>query len=149
MADLVVITAYAEAVIEEYLDSSWSFGFDHAKRRAGLCNFSKRRISVSRYLAEVVDLDQVQQTVLHEVAHALAGPDAGHGELWRTTAAALGYRGERISGRDLDEYKAPWMGTCREGHVFYRYREPRAETSCSLCHRGFSRAHLVQWHRRW
>ena len=52
--------------------SHWEFGFDRAKRRFGACNFSKKRISLSKYLTEVNEIEQVRDTILHEIAHALA-----------------------------------------------------------------------------
>ncbi|MFD4421804.1 hypothetical protein ACFWN7_09900 [Agromyces sp. NPDC058484] len=37
-----------EPLIALHLDPDvWSFGFDNAKKRAGLCNYTARRISVS------------------------------------------------------------------------------------------------------
>ena len=52
MADLERVRRWAEALIVLHLDPAvWSFGFDNAKKRAGLCNYTAKRISVSRYLA--------------------------------------------------------------------------------------------------
>ena len=75
MAELDRVRVWAEALIRLHLDplhgqGSWSFGFDHAKRRAGLCNYTDRRITVSRYLAAKFDDDEIHQILLHEVAHA-------------------------------------------------------------------------------
>jgi hypothetical protein len=74
MADLDRVRRWAAALIALHLDPSWSFEFDNAKKRAGLCNFTARRITVSRYLAARYEDDEVHQILLHEVAHALAGP---------------------------------------------------------------------------
>ena len=74
MADLNQVRRWAEALIVLHLDPGWSFGFDNAKKRAGLCSFSAKSITVSRYLAARYDDDDVHQILLHEVAHALAGP---------------------------------------------------------------------------
>ena len=86
MSELNRVQMWADALIAMHLDESWSFGFDNAKRRAGLCDFTKKRISVSRYLAARYDDDTNHQTLLHEVAHALAGPTAGHGSAWKAVA---------------------------------------------------------------
>ena len=64
--------------------SVWTFGFDNAKTRAGLCDYSAKRITVSRYLAVRYGDDEIHQILLHEVAHALAGSRAGHGPRWRS-----------------------------------------------------------------
>jgi hypothetical protein len=59
--------------------TSWHFEFDNAKGRFGSCNYRTRTISVSRHLTELNTWDHVANTVLHEIAHALAGKRAGHG----------------------------------------------------------------------
>ncbi|MEO7374544.1 MAG: M48 family peptidase, partial [Terrimesophilobacter sp.] len=52
MAELARVRRWADALIALHLDAMvWSFGFDNAKTRAGLCNYSSKRITVSRYLA--------------------------------------------------------------------------------------------------
>ncbi|HEU4757078.1 MAG TPA: SprT-like domain-containing protein, partial [Agromyces sp.] len=79
MAELERVRIWAEALIALHLDpAAWTFGFDNAKKRAGLCNYTEKRISVSRYLALRYEDDEIHQILLHEVAHAMAGPRAGH-----------------------------------------------------------------------
>jgi hypothetical protein len=96
VADLERVTKWADALIRLHLDPAvWSFGFDHARTRAGLCNFTDKRISVSRHLAAKYEDDEVHQILLHEVAHAIAGPRAGHGPQWKSIAFELGYDGKR------------------------------------------------------
>jgi predicted SprT family Zn-dependent metalloprotease len=148
MADLERVRRWADALIALHLDPSWSFGFDNAKKRAGLCNFTAKRITVSRYLAARYEDDDIHQILLHEVAHALAGPRAGHGPRWKHIASDLGYDGKRTHDGEIADELAPWVGTCPSGHTHYRYREPTRPLACGLCSRGFSRAHLITWDRR-
>lgn len=86
----------AELMGAHLADRSWAFAFDNAKTRAGQCDFARRRITVSRHLAVRFTPEDVEQVLLHEIAHALSGPRAGHGPTWRRTAAALGYTGSRL-----------------------------------------------------
>ena len=73
MADLDRVRRWAAALIDLHLDPAvWSFGFDAAKTRAGLCDYGKKRITVSRHLAGRYDDDEIHQVLLHEVAHAVA-----------------------------------------------------------------------------
>ena len=148
MADLDRVRRWADALIALHLDPSWSFGFDNAKKRAGLCSFTPRRITVSRYLAARYEDDEVHQILLHEVAHALAGPRVGHGIKWKTIASNLGYDGKRTHDGEIANELAPWVGTCPAGHTHYRYRQPARALACGRCGRGFSYAHLIQWDRR-
>ncbi len=148
MADLDRVRVWADALIHLHLDASWSFGFDNAKRRAGQCDFTRKRITVSRYLAARFDDDEIHQTLLHEVAHALTGPHAGHGPEWKRVARELGYVGGVTHHGETAEELAPWVGRCPAGHVAYRHRRPTRATSCAKCSRRFDPRYEFQWVRR-
>lgn len=139
---------WADALIRLHLDDSWSFVFDNAKTRAGLCDYRARRISVSRHLALRWEDDDIHQVLLHEVAHALAGSTAGHGPVWRSTAADLGYVGERVHHGRIAEELAPWVGSCPKGHVHHRYRRPTRTLACARCSKRFSAANVITWEKR-
>lgn len=139
---------WAIALIRLHLDDSWSFGFDNAKTRAGLCNYTDRRISVSKYLAARYQDDEIHQVLLHEVAHALAGTRAGHGPKWKAIAAGLGYEGKRLHDGETAHEFAPWVGTCPAGHLHYRYRRPTRAAACGECTRRFDPSHAIDWHER-
>ena len=143
------IRAMAENLMAQHLDTSvWSFGFDSAKRRAGLCSYTDRHITISKYLVSIHSFDESRQVMLHEIAHALSGKRAGHGKKWLETAKAIGYRAERFSGAEIANATAPWVGYCPAGHEHFRYRRPTGESSCGVCGRSFSRANLIRWQRR-
>lgn len=149
MADPARVRVWANALIRMHLDPElWSFEFDNAKRRAGLCNFTDHKITVSRYLSEKFDDDEIHQVLLHEVAHALAGPDAAHGPVWKRTAAELGYVGGRTHDGEIAHERAPWEGRCPAGHEHFRFRKPTRTTSCAKCSRSFSQSHLITWRKR-
>jgi predicted SprT family Zn-dependent metalloprotease len=128
--------------------SSWEFIFDSAKQRAGLCNYTDHQISLSKYLVQYHSLDQSEQVILHEVAHALAGKDAGHGPNWKQIAKSIGYRGEKFTGKEIAEQTAKWIGECKNGHRHYRYKSPRAQLACGYCGKGFNRRYLISWTER-
>ena len=68
---------WAHALIDLHLDPSWSFAFDNARTRAGLCNYTAKRISVSRHMALRSDDDEVHQVLLHEVGVVDRAPRLG------------------------------------------------------------------------
>ena len=149
MADLDLVRQRADELIRAHLDPTrWTFAFDRARTRAGLCDYAARRVSVSRPLALRWDDDEVHQVLLHEVAHALAGAGAGHGPRWRRVAADLGYRGGRVHDGEVATELAPWVGTCPVGHDHYRYRRPTRPLACGRCARRFDLANLITWTRR-
>lgn len=148
MSDLNRVRVWAQALITMHLDASWTFDFDHAKRRAGLCDYRRKRITVSRYLAARFEDDEIHQTLLHEVAHAVAGHSAAHGPDWKRVAQDLGYVGGTTHHGETATELAPWVGSCPAGHVTYRHRRPARETSCTKCSPRFDQHYLFSWTRR-
>ena len=149
MTDLAAVRAQAEALIATHLPAdTWTCGFDHARTRAGQCDFGRHRITVSRHLAARADANALEQVVLHEIAHALVGSAAGHGSSWRSTARQLGYRGDRLHDGPIADDLAPWIGRCPSGHEHVRYRRPTRPTSCARCARRYDPANAIQWERR-
>ena len=148
MTDLPAVRREAEALLAEHLDPSWTFAFDNAKRRAGACDYTRQRITLSRYLAARYDDETNRQTILHEIAHALAGAKAGHGAAWKRIARSLGYTGGVTHHGETATELAPWVGVCPAGHVAYRHRKATRATSCAKCSRRFDERHLFTWTRR-
>jgi predicted SprT family Zn-dependent metalloprotease len=87
----------ARSLMQEHGLDGWSFAFDHARRRFGACNYTRKRITLSRPLVLLNGIEQVRDTVLHEIAHALC-PGDKHGPRWRATCARLGARPKRCYG---------------------------------------------------
>lgn len=142
------VTRLAEELLAAFLPGlGWTFGFDRAVRRAGVCRYDERRITISRHLAERAEEDEVRQVLLHEVAHALAGHRAGHGPRWRARAAAIGYTGSRLHDRPVAEDRANWIGTCPAGHEHRRFRRPARELACATCSPRFDAANVITWRR--
>ena len=127
---------------------NYSFGFDRAVRRAGLCNYTQKRITLSKHFVANSDMDAVEQVLLHEIAHALAGQSAGHGRFWKKMASEIGYRHERLSGEEVSKSVAKWVGECPNNHTHYRMRKPTRALSCKHCAPRFSRAYLISWTTR-
>lgn len=148
MAELDRVRIWGEALITLHLDDSWSFGFDNAKRRAGQCDYTRKRITVSRYLAARFEDDEIHQVLLHEVAHALAGHKAAHGPAWKRIARELGYDGGVTHHGETAVELAPWVGTCPAGHITYRHRRPTRATSCAKCSRSYDARFQFTWARR-
>ena len=151
MADLTKVRVWADALIRLHLNDTWSFAFDNAKTRAGLTNYTKRTITVSRYLASKWDDDDIHQTLLHEVAHAMVGPKAGHGPEWRRVARDIGYIGGRTHRGEIASETAKWIGVCPRGHEHFRFRKPTRIASCMHCApgaRGFNPRYVIRWRAR-
>ncbi len=87
----------AEAKSRKLMDlhglEEWSFSFDRAVKRAGICYGKRQHISLSKALTEVRSEEEVTMTILHEIAHALVGVNEGHGAVWRHMYISLGGNG--------------------------------------------------------
>ena len=84
------VAGMARRLMEEHGLPDWTLAFVEARRRLGDCHFGDRVIRISRAHALQGSEEQIRDTVLHEIAHAIAGPEAGHGPLWKATARRIG-----------------------------------------------------------
>ena len=88
--------ARAEKLVAEHDLEGWSFQFDDASGRAGACNFDTQVIGLSLlYCLNSTD-SELKETILHEIAHALAGPQHQHDRVWKEIARSIGCSGERL-----------------------------------------------------
>lgn len=96
----------------DLISKGWTFKFDGAERRMGLCSYGPKSISISRHYANAATEAEVRNTILHEIAHALVGPyevdrnnriisqngrmkKSGHGYQWKSKARSIGCTGDR------------------------------------------------------
>ena len=87
---LNAVAATARRLMDEHGLTDWTLAFVEAGRRFGDCNFRDRVIRIGRAHALEDGEERIRDTVLHEIAHAIAGPEAGHGPLWKATARRIG-----------------------------------------------------------
>ena len=110
----------------------WSFRFDDAKSRAGMCDYSKKIISISRLYAKTASQWQIKNTLLHEIAHALVGHSHGHDGIWKSVALEIGCDGRRCHNLVFSTPK--WNMHCPTG-CFSTPRHRRKEyLICDICH---------------
>ena len=107
---LIEIEKEAETLLEKHGLERWRFGFDQAARRGGRCVFDRQEISVSEQFAYAASEDEVTDTILHEIAHAIVGPKHGHDAIWKATAKRIGCSA-RVT-HDVDFSSARWILTC-------------------------------------
>ena len=65
----------------------------------------------------------IEDTLLHEIAHALAGHRHHHDDVWKAAARAIGCTAERC--HDVDHTPARWLGECGCGKQWRRQRLSR------------------------
>jgi hypothetical protein len=137
--------ATGRRLLREHGLDDWTIVADRAKTRAGVCRFGRRQIGISRPLTVLHSEEEVLDTILHEIAHALVGPQHGHDALWRAKALEIGCSGERCVSSDAPRVPGDWVGRCPSGHEKTRHRAPTRLISCGRCSRRFDPRHLFTW----
>ena len=135
----------AELLMEQRGLHEWRFDFDRAKSRFGACHYFKRLITLSTELTQLNEEAEVEDVILHEIAHAIAGRLAGHGPAWKAVAEYIGARAERCYSNTRVHSPPPrWMGTCPScGEVALRHR--RRKISCGWCLPRYDERFLLVW----
>lgn len=119
------------------INQGWYFEFDSAKRRFGRCSYRMKCISLSKYLVLINDEARVEDTILHEIAHALT-PGHGHDKVWRAKAIEIGCDGKRCYTREntvLPESR--YIAVCNScGYVHRKERATKSVVACGHCCNG-------------
>lgn len=116
------------------LKGEWSFRFDNAKRRFGCCNYTRKEISLSKHLTLLNDHEQVRETLIHEIAHALT-PGDHHGKTWQAKCIELGIKPERCyKANEVEAPKAKFLLVCTNCDLKVpRMRRSRKTYVCKAC----------------
>ena len=137
----------AESLIKKHGLESWSFQFDNARNRAGCCNYTIRVISLSRLYCLKAGQDQVRDTILHEIAHALAGHGHNHDAKWKSIARSIGCTADRC--HSVDFAPAKYIVSClRCGWHEKKNRRLRGAI-CRTCQKPVTYRHFSEqdWER--
>jgi SprT protein len=132
---LTVVEELANELLEEHDLSDWRFEWSKDKRTVGWCRHHRKVIQYSLYFVHKTDMDEIRDTLLHEIAHALVGANHGHNHVWKSKCREIGARPERLANEEskttaVYNYKL-LCDNC--GKEYYRYRLRRATLYCSRC----------------
>jgi len=108
----------------------WTLVIDTRPRsRMGQCRFDAQEIGLSKWL---IDLNgaahpEVIDTLRHEVAHVLAGPEHDHDKVWKSYAVLVGAKPERT-----------FKNSTAKDKVLFPERTHYWVAHCGVCDQGFS-----------
>lgn len=127
---------------------NWGVTVTARKRSVAACNYRDKQVELSsEWFPQMTDAEIVD-TVLHEVAHALAGPNVqAHGREWKRVARAIGCDASttfHANGRNLND-RAPWRGVCPNGHETYMFRAPQRVKTCAQCSSRPNPQYMFEW----
>lgn len=118
MSKLDDIEAKAQELFDAHSLDTWTFEYDRAGRRYGLCKHRDRVITMSAFMVAVNPIEESIDTLLHEMSHAIVGPGHGHNHVWRRKAIELGCSGSRTYSNLVIEPKAPFLMGCPSCNIF-------------------------------
>src|SRR6202021_1020386 len=94
--------------------SEWEFGINNNVRRAGVCYYPRKsapgRIELSAHFMERNSEEEIRDTILHEIAHALVGPGHGHDAVWQAKSLETGANPERGYAKEVEMLKGRGRG---------------------------------------
>ena len=122
-------------------DRGWTFGFDRARRRLGACHPAKKQITLAFALAQTLPASDVEDTIRHEIAHAIDVERRGrtaHDRTWKALAVACGASPERCFAGDLPaDPDAAYQATCLSCDARHAlHRQPVHPKRCTPCARA-------------
>jgi SprT protein len=120
----------------------WSFRLNRSKVNLGLCKYGQRTIELSTHFVEHNSDEAIRDTLLHEIAHALAGRAAGHGPLWKAMCLRVGAKPERLSF-EAEMPEGRWQAVCPGcGILHHKHRRPKRMVGWWCCRCGPERGRL-------
>lgn len=136
--DLNEARILAELHIENHLSGQgWTFEWTRSKRSFGICRHApKKVIGLSSILTQGEEYAAMEQTILHEIAHAICGPGMKHGKIWKSVARAIGVknpRATRLHTAKEEDMPTPKWVVVFENKIYKRYyRRPSHNVFASI-----------------
>lgn len=106
--------------VSAQLPPDWTLGFNKSVRNGGSTRHGPRTIWLSRLFVQHATRDQLKDVILHEIAHALTGPQEQdpktsrrpvHGKVWRQNALRIGCSGNRCC-HNFSAHLHKWFSVC-------------------------------------
>ena len=121
----------ARSEMNKYGLKDWDLDLDFAKVRAGACYFREKKISFSRNFIKNAHQEDINDTILHEIAHALVGPKHGHNKVWKEMALKLGCSAKRCHTLEFSNYK--WTRFCVNQCWEQKVHRKKLNLICKKC----------------
>lgn len=125
----------------------WRFKFDRSKNRLGSCKHYSKVITLSESITKVHSEHEVKDTILHEIAHALVGPQHKHDAVWRNKAIEIGCNGKRCGEiKDSHLIGHLYVAECPACNAkYYANRKRKRKASCNKCSPRFDTRFILNF----
>jgi predicted SprT family Zn-dependent metalloprotease len=125
------VVARAQALLARHGLADWGFAFDRAKRRRGACHFVRRQITMAAGFAATAEEAEIEDTLLHEIAHALVGRRHHHDAVWQAKAREIGCSARRCHSVSFSE--PALTARCINGCFAVGRHRSRRNMRCRRC----------------
>ena len=132
----------------------WTFSYSPLpKLQGGWCIYDSKRVLVNELYLIHRPVQEGENIVLHEIAHALAferyGEDSiGHGEYWKACCMEVGLDPEKEAEWRIQVDQVPRLGLrafCSCGYEYWGFeRRPRKRYLCIKCRRPLQYERIKQ-----
>lgn len=133
--DAVEAQQLARTLMQQHGLFHWTFAFNRRKRSLGICVYEPRRIELSLPYVIANHVESIRDTILHEIAHALAGQHAHHGPKWKAVCRQIGATPQRCD-TVAQMPKGRWTARCPGCQKeFNRHKRPKRNRNyhCAAC----------------
>lgn len=121
----------------------WIIKFNNAKRACGICLYDKKIISFSRYYVLLNNYEDIKNTILHEIAHALSPFGSHHNKIWKRKAMEIGCKAERINHNAIMP-EGKYKYYCKRcGEKTGTHRKLKGPRACKLCCIKYNSGHYT------
>lgn len=129
------------------IEQGWKFDWNKRKSSFGLCDSRNRMIYLSAPLTPLRKIENIENTIKHEIAHALVGCEHGHNYIWKRKSRELGCiigqsQNESVDVSNIAKYRAT-CPNCK--HTIYSNGKVRRRSSCIKCSPRYDERFLHVW----
>ena len=127
------------------IERGWTFKVDYSTkgRRLGQCRMGINQIGISAWYAEGSSDLVVEDTIRHEIAHALAWIEFGdksHGPVWKAMCKRTGANPERVKLAENIKPRSRYKAQCPQClRVWHKTAKPRRGYYCRFHPPGSTR----------
>jgi len=140
----------ANSLLKEWglTKKGWVFVWGNKKRSFGTCRPSRKVIELHSFLLPTINDEAAEDTIRHEIAHALDFEQRGksdHSYKWKAWAIKVGADPSRTKSHDnyealvVKSNQSKYRLVCPNGHVFPSHRKEkknkRSIACCVICHK--------------
>lgn len=118
-----------------FLPPGWTITFADSKKWAGICVENMKTIVLSQRFVNspLIYGDDILDTILHELAHAIAGSENGHNNTWKLICYAIGCSADVKCKFFCSPMDFKYTISCGGGCVYYRDRLNKSYWSQKTC----------------